>query len=108
MEVYIINVLLSWFPYLMGVIAVTLALFFTKDVLRIPPFKTGLVLLFASFFFAALQSGNTYKFKVNKSPNPVLKYSEEEIKEIPPLIEQGKEDRKQRFEDLTNWKSRIQ
>ena len=108
MEAYIINVLLSWFPWLMGVIAITLTLFFVKDYLGIPPFKTGVVLFCFSFLFSSLQSGNTYKNRVVKSATPSLQRDGAGIKTTPPLIEQGKKERKERFDDLTNWKGRVE
>lgn len=103
MEVYLIGVLMSWLPWLMGVIAITLALFFIRHYVNVAPFKTGAVLLFLSFFFSAIQPNNTYKVVAVRSPNPPAQMVEKEIVVTAPLIEQGKEERQKRFENLVDY-----
>lgn len=107
-ETYLIGTLMSALPYIAGTIAVTLVwTFIYADWGLWHPVKVFFVLFFASLFYAGIQPSNTYKHQAQRLPNPATQYQKEEMKVTPPLIEQGKVERKEHFEDLVDWKGRA-
>lgn len=108
MEVFFISVLMSWIPYLIGSILLTVILFFLRNYHPFPPFKVGLIIALATALFCSVQPTNTFKVESKRSPNPVAQMSDAEIKAIPPAIEQGRKERKDNFDNLTDWKSRVE
>ena len=104
---FIIGVLMSMGGWLIGlIVCCVLAIFIgvkKKSVLLF--FINGLIFI---FIIASLLPSNTYKVKAEKQNNPIINQQHKEIQKTTPIIEQGKEERKERFDSLTNWKSRVQ
>ena len=108
MEAYLINVLMSIVPYLVVCIVLTILNALLREKHNLPAsWKVFLVSVLISVVLGATMSANTYKNEAHKSPTPTVQKENLEIKRIPPLIEQGKEERQKRFDDLVDWKSRV-
>lgn len=108
MEAYFIGVLMSAIPYLFGTLAVTALVTFLRKYLNLPhPIKVFIVLFLTSFFLAGIMPSNTYKHEAVKLPNPTVYKEPAEIEKTPPMIQQGKVERQERFDDLVDWKGRA-
>jgi len=107
MEAYLVSVFISSVSWVVLSVAALFLLLFTKKYHPFPPFKVFFVLLLLSIGVGMIQPSNTFKFEAQKEVFLPPKIESKRIEEIPPIIEQGKEERARRFEDLTDWRSKY-
>lgn len=106
MEAFIISVMMSAFPHLLG-LAVLIGCYwaYTKKL----TFRLPFILLIVILVYASIQPSNTYKFRANKIEQPYLvEKIVPEMQLTKPLIEQGKKERQERFDDLTSWRKNVE
>lgn len=103
--------MMSAIPFLLGwILFIVLGLFInSKSDFKIPVWKFAFISLPFVFLYAAFQPSNTYKFRVERIENPPLvEKIVPEIQLTKPLIEQNKEERQKRFDDLTSWRKNVE
>ena len=107
MEIYLFNILLSATPYLLLTLVGGLGIFLSRKHHTFPTWKAVVVGVILSFAYGSLQSSNTPKNTAQRQSVPSVEREGKNIERQLPLIEQGKEERAERFEELTNWKKNF-